>query len=85
MRPVFRTGDQIKSVDGKPVDDPTRLPDEMCKLAGKEIAVEVSRADDAGHDKPLPCMLLPACPSFTIGLLRRALMAAMRSESRIRC
>ncbi len=44
----FRAGDAIKSIDGNPVDDPVRLPDELAKLAGKEIAVVVDR-NDGGH------------------------------------
>lgn len=44
----FRAGDTIKSIDGKPVDDPVRLPDELAQLAGKDIAVVVDRTD-GGH------------------------------------
>lgn len=58
----IRAGDRILSVDGRPVDDPLRLPDEMRKLAGKEITLEVSRADDAGHEKTLALHITPRLP-----------------------
>ncbi|HEX4000798.1 MAG TPA: site-2 protease family protein [Pirellulales bacterium] len=48
----LRAGDVIESVGGKPVDDPLRLPDELAKLAGKPIAIEIRRTE-AGHESKL--------------------------------
>ena len=57
----MRAGDRIKSVDGRAVDDPMLLPDEMRKLAGKEIPVEVSRTE-AGQEKTVALRVTPRLP-----------------------
>jgi len=39
----IQPGDLLKAVDGKPVDDPMRLPDELHKRAGAEVALLLER------------------------------------------
>jgi regulator of sigma E protease len=58
----FRPGDRIKSIDGRPVDDPMLLPDEMGKLAGKPITVEVRRNGDDGHESIVALTVTPRLP-----------------------
>ena len=57
----FRPGDVIKSVDGKPVDDPMLLPQQMAKLVGKQVTVEVGRTD-AGHQSTVALHVTPRPP-----------------------
>lgn len=58
----FHAGDRIESIDGKPVADPMRLPDELRKLAGKEITVQVRRTD-AGRETTVALHVTPRVPT----------------------
>lgn len=57
----FRPGDRIQSIDGRPVEDPVRLPDELAKMAGKEVTIEVVRTD-AGHESTVALHATPRLP-----------------------
>ena len=48
----IKVGDKIIKIDGKPVDDPVRLPYELRRRAGDEIVVTVDR-DGSPVDVPL--------------------------------
>ena len=39
----IQAGDLLKTIDGKPVADPMRLPDELHKRAGTEVALGLER------------------------------------------
>jgi regulator of sigma E protease len=58
----FRAGDQIQSVDGQPVGDPMLLPEQLRKLIGKEVTIEVSRANDAGKPTRVSLTVTPRLP-----------------------
>ena len=57
----FKAGDQIVSVDGQPRPDPLRLPDQMRKLAGKTVTIEVRRGE-TGHETTVPLHVVPRLP-----------------------
>jgi regulator of sigma E protease len=48
----IKVGDRIQKIDGKPVDDPMRLPDELRSRAGETITLTVDR-DGSPTDVPL--------------------------------
>ena len=58
----FRAGDQIQSIDGQPAGDPMLLPEQIRKLIGKEVTVEVSRANDAGKPAQVALTVTPRLP-----------------------
>jgi regulator of sigma E protease len=41
----FQVGDQILSVNGEPIGDPMRLPDQVRRLVGQSVAIEVQRGE----------------------------------------
>ncbi len=55
----FQVGDQLVSVQGQPVSDPMALPDQLRRLAGQEVAIEVRRE---GSEQPVALKVTPQVP-----------------------
>jgi len=70
-RSGFREGDLIEQFDGRPVDDPMRLPDLAAAAAGREVEVVVKRSEKLGADAvPVALKVTPdATPAWTERIL----------------
>ena len=63
----IQAGDLLKTVDGKPVADPMRLPDELHKRAGAEVALGLERGGKPLEVKVKLSSLPRYAPSDTAG------------------